>query len=151
MHFRQHISCFCSISTTKIIPNTATIHSFASLSNMTVFRSWMNQLFVTVHESVCSSCVYVWCVYVCASSLSNCSWRINQSAPAAAHCATYIRLAVCVNVVGSLILSCFLSALCFLASRAACTGLICTNFWLTCTELDTLHGSRAYCLVLYCY
>ncbi len=41
----HHIACFCSISTTKIIPYTATIHSFVSLSNM-VFCSWMNQLFI---------------------------------------------------------------------------------------------------------
>ncbi len=32
MRFRHHIACFCSISTTKIILNTATIHSFASLT-----------------------------------------------------------------------------------------------------------------------
>ncbi len=67
------------------------------------------------------------CVCVRASSLSNCSWRINQSAPAAARCAAYIRLEVCVSVVGLLILSCFLSALCVPASRPACTGLVCTH------------------------
>ncbi len=69
-------------------------------------------------------------VCMCASSLSNCSWWINQSAPAAALCAAYIRLAVCVSVVGWLILSCFLSALRVPASRPACTGLVCTHLGL---------------------
>ncbi len=41
--FRHHIACFCSISPTKNNSKQPPEHSFASLSNLTVFRSWMNQ------------------------------------------------------------------------------------------------------------
>ncbi len=41
--FRHHISCFCYISPTKKWFQTQPQHCFASLGNLTVFRSWMNQ------------------------------------------------------------------------------------------------------------
>ncbi len=42
LRFRHHIASFCSISPTK--NNSKQLqHCFASLSNMTVLRSWMNQ------------------------------------------------------------------------------------------------------------
>ncbi len=42
--FRHHIACFCSISPTK--NNSKQLqHCLASLSNMMVIRSWMNQSF----------------------------------------------------------------------------------------------------------
>ncbi len=44
LHFRHHIACFCSISLTK--NNSKQLQRcFASLSNMTVIRSWMNHSF----------------------------------------------------------------------------------------------------------
>ncbi len=42
--FRHHIACFCSISPTKNYSKQLQ-HCFASLSNMTIFSSWMNQPF----------------------------------------------------------------------------------------------------------
>ena len=71
MRFRHHIACFCSISTTKNNSKHSHHSTVLSLSNMTVFRSWMNQSFKWFGSIAMTHLLTVICWHILAILISH--------------------------------------------------------------------------------